>query len=203
LQGKAEALEETRGDLDLTYLFALVIVAMVLVAQFEGLLSPLIVLLSVPFGLAAAIFTLDVTGISLNIYSQIGLVMLIGLMAKNAILVVEFADQQRSQGLSVREAILAAACIRLRPIMMTLLSTVIGALPLVLASGAGAEARLAIGWVVFGGLGIAGLFTLFLTPALYVCLAGFGRARDHNLGTLEQELREAHTQLGQGMERAA
>ncbi|HAZ60119.1 MAG TPA: multidrug transporter AcrB [Gammaproteobacteria bacterium] len=203
LQGKAEALEETRGDLDLTYLFALIIVAMVLVAQFEGLLSPLIVLLSVPFGLAAAIFTLDVTGISLNIYSQIGLVMLIGLMAKNAILVVEFADQQRSQGLSVREAIHAAACIRLRPIMMTLLSTVIGALPLVLASGAGAEARLAIGWVVFGGLGIAGLFTLFLTPALYVCLAGLGRARDHNLGTLEQELREARTQLGPGMERAA
>jgi hydrophobe/amphiphile efflux-1 (HAE1) family protein len=199
LQGKAATLEETRSDLDLTYLFAFVIVALVLIAQFEGLISPLIVLLSVPFGLAAALFALDATGISLNIYSQIGLVMLIGLMAKNAILVVEFADQLRSAGRSVQEAIHEAASTRLRPITMTLLSTVIGALPLVLASGAGAEARMAIGWVIVGGLGIAGLFTLFLTPALYVCLAGLGRARDHGLGKLEQELSEAGTQLRQGL----
>lgn len=203
LQGKAETLEETRGDLGLTYLFALAIVALVLVAQFEGLISPLIVLLSIPFGLAAAIFALDATGISLNIHSQIGLVLLIGLMAKNAILVVEFADQLRTAGHGVREAIHEAACTRLRPIIMTLLSTVIGALPLVLASGAGAEARMAIGWVVFGGLGIAGFFTLFLTPAIYVCLAGFGRARSHGLRGLEQELREARVHVGPGIGRPA
>lgn len=195
LQGKAATLEETRGDLDLTYVFALTIIALVLVAQFEGLLSPLIVLLSIPFALAAAVFTLDVAGISLNIYSQIGLILLIGLTAKNAILVVEFADQLRSAGHDVHEAILEAACTRLRPIVMTLLSTVIGALPLVLASGAGAEARMAIGWVIFAGLGIAGLFTLFLTPAIYACLAGLGRARNHGLRDLEQELREARVRM--------
>jgi hydrophobe/amphiphile efflux-1 (HAE1) family protein len=188
LQGKAETLSETRDDLRFTFIFALVIVALVLVAQFESLMSPLVVMLTVPFGLAAAVFAMDAAGISLNLYSQIGLIMLVGLMAKNAILVVEFADQLRAAGHSVQQAILEAACTRLRPITMTLISTVIGALPLILASGAGAEARTAIGWVVFGGLGLAGLFTLFLTPALYACLAGFSNVRSHGLAQLEAEL---------------
>ncbi|MFW6413540.1 MAG: efflux RND transporter permease subunit, partial [Oceanicaulis sp.] len=177
LQGEAETLGETSRDLLYTYLFAFVIVFLVLAAQFESLTSPVVVILAVPFGLAAAIYALFLTGTSLNIFSQIGLVMLIGLMAKNGILMVEFADQRRADGEDVRAAIEHAAEVRLRPITMTLVSTVLGALPLILSSGAGAEARQAIGWTVFAGLGLSGLFTLFLTPVLYLGIARFGRPR--------------------------
>ncbi|MFL0357707.1 efflux RND transporter permease subunit [Erythrobacter sp. GH1-10] len=190
LRGEAEQLEESGNELLLTYAFALVIVFLVLVAQFESLASPLVILASIPFALAAAIFALFLSGTSLNIYSQIGLVMLIGLMAKNGILMVEFADQRREEGAEVREAIADAAAIRLRPIAMTLISTVLGAVPLVLASGAGAEAREAIGWVIFGGLGIAAIFTLFLVPALYALIAPLGKPRSVDLARLNRELEE-------------
>ena len=188
LQGDAESLEETSNDVLLTYLFALVIVFLVLVAQFESLTSALVVLLTVPFALVAAILALFLSGISLNIYSQIGLVMLIGLMAKNGILIVEFADQLRHQGRTIREAVEEAAAIRLRPIAMTLISTVVGVVPLILASGAGAEARQSIGWVIFGGLGIAGVFTLFLTPVIYLGVARFGKPRSVDLAKLQEEI---------------
>jgi len=188
LQGDAESLEESSNALLLTYGFALAIVFLVLVAQFESLTSALVVLLTVPFALAAAVFALFLSGVSLNIYSQIGLVMLIGLMAKNGVLIVEFADQLRHQGRSVREAVEEAAAIRLRPIVMTLVSTVIGATPLILASGAGAEARQSIGWVIFGGLGIASLFTLFLTPVLYLVIARLGQPRSVDLAKLREEI---------------
>ncbi|MEL7781441.1 efflux RND transporter permease subunit [Citromicrobium bathyomarinum] len=188
LQGDAESLEESSNALMLTYGFALVIVFLVLVAQFESLTSALVVLLTVPFALAAAVFALFLSGVSLNIYSQIGLVMLIGLMAKNGVLIVEFADQLRHQGRSVREAVEEAAAIRLRPITMTLISTVVGATPLILASGAGAEARQSIGWVIFGGLGIASLFTLFLTPVLYLVIARLGQPRSVDLTKLREEI---------------
>nr|WP_234989908.1 efflux RND transporter permease subunit [Altererythrobacter xiamenensis] len=188
LQGEAESLEETSNDVLLTYMFALVIVFLVLVAQFESLTSALVVLLTVPFALAAAIIALFLSGTSLNIYSQIGLVMLIGLMAKNGILIVEFADQLRHQGRSVREAVEEAAAIRLRPIGMTLMSTVLGSVPLILASGAGAEARQSIGFVIFGGLGIAGVFTLFLTPVIYLGIARFGEPRSVDLAKLKEEI---------------
>ena len=141
--------------------------------------------------LAAAIFALFVTGTSLNVYSQVGLVMLIGLIAKNGILLVEFADQQRDAGVSVREAIENAANIRLRPIAMTLISTVLGALPLILSSGPGAEAREAVGWVVFGGLGLTAFFTLFLTPVIYLGVARFSKPRADSRQKLEQELEVA------------
>ena len=190
LQGEAESLEETSNDLLLTYGFALIIVFLVLVAQFESLTSALVVLLTVPFALAAAIFSLYLSGVSLNIYSQIGLVMLIGLMAKNGILIVEFADQLRQQGRNVREAVEEAAAIRLRPIAMTLISTVLGAVPLILASGAGSEARQSIGWVIFGGLGIAGIFTLFLTPVIYLAIARFGKPRNVDLERLNSEIED-------------
>ncbi|GAA0731984.1 efflux RND transporter permease subunit [Sphingomonas japonica] len=191
LQGEAETLAETSNALLLTYGFALVIVFLVLVAQFESLTSALVILLTVPFALAAAVLALFLSGTSLNIYSQIGLVMLIGLMAKNGILIVEFADQLRLEGKSVREAAEEAATLRLRPIMMTLISTVIGAVPLIIATGAGAEARTSIGWVIFGGLGLAGVFTLFLTPVLYVVIAGWGKPRKADLTRLNRELDEA------------
>lgn len=191
LQGEAQSLEETSNDLLLTYLFALVIVLLVLVAQFESITSALVVMLTVPFALAAAVFALFVSGTSLNIYSQIGLVMLIGLMAKNGILIVEFADQLRQEGRELRQAIEEAAAIRLRPIAMTLVSTVVGAVPLILASGAGAEARQSIGWVIFGGLGIAAIFTLFLTPVIYMGIARFGKPRSVDLQRVREEIEGA------------
>ncbi|QDH34276.1 efflux RND transporter permease subunit [Porphyrobacter sp. YT40] len=190
LRGEAEQLEESSQELLLTYGFAILIVFLVLVAQFESLASPLVILASIPFALAAALFALFMSGTSLNIYSQIGLVMLIGLMAKNGILMVEFADQRREEGADVAAAIREAATIRLRPIAMTLISTVLGAVPLVLASGAGAEARQAIGWVIFGGLGIAAVFTLLLVPALYTLIAPLSSPRRVDLARLERELRE-------------
>ena len=187
-RGEAAALAETNRETLITYGFALLIVFLVLVAQFEGVTSALVIMAIVPFGLAAAICALFLTGTSLNIYSQVGLVMLIGLIAKNGILLVEFADQLRDQGFAVREAIEEAARIRLRPIVMTLVSTVLGALPLILASGPGSEARSAVGWVVFGGMGLATFFTLYLTPVAYLGIARFAKARAASGKQLHQEL---------------
>ncbi len=188
LLGEAAELAETSQDVALTYAIALLVVFLVLCAQFESVTSAAVVTVIVPFGIAAAILALWLTGISLNIYSQIGLVMLIGLMAKNSILLVEFADQMRDQGQSVSEAIATSARVRLRPVMMTLLSTVLGGLPLVLSTGAGAEAREAIGWVKFGGLGLATGFTLFLTPAVYRLLAPLSRPPAAESDRLSNEL---------------
>ena len=187
-RGEAAALAETNRETLITYGFALLIVFLVLVAQFEGVTSALVIMAIVPFGLAAAICALFLTGTSLNIYSQVGLVMLIGLIAKNGILLVEFADQLRDRGFAVREAIEEAARIRLRPIVMTLVSTVLGALPLILASGPGSEARSAVGWVVFGGMGLATVFTLYLTPVAYLGIARFAKARAASGKQLRQEL---------------
>ena len=187
-RGEAAALDEASKDTLTTYGFALLVVFLVLVAQFEGLMSAVVIMTIVPFGLAAAIFALFFTGTSLNIYSQVGLVMLIGLIAKNGILLVEFADQLRDAGATVKEAVIGAAKTRLRPIAMTLVSTIFGALPLILASGPGAEARSAVGWVVFGGMGLATVFTLYLTPLVYLGLAGFAKPRSVAGDRLQQEL---------------
>ena len=189
-KGEALTFEETANEVLLTYVLAFLIVLLVLAAQFESVNSAIVVMLTVPFGITSAILALYLTNTSLNIYSQIGLVMLIGLIAKNAILLVEFADQLRDQGLSVREAVEEAALVRLRPITMTLVSTLLGALPLILSSGAGAEARNAIGWVVFGGLSLAVLFTLYLTPVIYLGLARFTKPRGDETKQLAQELEQ-------------
>jgi multidrug efflux pump subunit AcrB len=189
-RGEAATLDETTRDTLLTYGFALLVVFLVLVAQFESLMSAVVIMTIVPFGLAAAVFALFLTGTSLNIYSQVGLVMLIGLIAKNGILLVEFADQLRDEGKSVRDAIAGAAHTRMRPITMTLVSTVFGALPLILAAGPGAEARSAVGWVVFGGLGMAAVFTLYLTPVVYLGIARFAKPRASARERLEAELSE-------------
>ncbi|TRY31723.1 efflux RND transporter permease subunit [Aliiglaciecola sp. M165] len=189
--GEAKTFQETSQQVLMTYVLAFVIVLLVLAAQFESVNSALVVMITVPFGIAAALFALYFTGTSINIYSQIGLVMLIGLLAKNSILLVEFADQLRDRGASVYDAILEAGKVRLRPIMMTLVSTILGGLPLILSTGAGAEARNAIGWVVFGGLGIAVVFTLYLTPVLYMALARFTRPRADEAKRLQEELESA------------
>jgi len=191
--GEAEALEETGHDVALTYAMALLVVFLVLTAQFESMISALVVMTTVPFGMAAAVMALHLTGTSLNIYSQIGFVMLIGLMAKNGILLVEFADQLRDRGLSVREAVTTAASVRLRPIVMTMVSTVLGGLPLILSTGPGAEARASIGWVVFGGLGLAAAITLYLTPVAYLGLAGLVKPRAAEGARLDRELTHAAT----------
>ncbi|MEL0634816.1 efflux RND transporter permease subunit [Pseudoalteromonas carrageenovora] len=187
-KGEALTYEETSSEVLVTYVLAFLIVFLVLAAQFENVNSAIVVMITVPFGITSAILALYLTGASLNIYSQIGLVMLIGLIAKNAILLVEFADQLRDQGLSVRNAVEKAALVRLRPITMTLISTLLGALPLIMSTGAGAEARNAIGWVVFGGLALAVLFTLYLTPVIYLGLARFTTPRGDESKELEQDL---------------
>ncbi|SDX85591.1 efflux RND transporter permease subunit [Citreimonas salinaria] len=188
---EAATLEQTGAGLIVTFGFAIAVVLLVLAAQFESVVSALIVMATVPLGLACAIFALVLTGLSLNVYSQIGLVMLIGIMAKNGILIVEFANQLRDQGASVREAILEASTVRLRPVMMTMVSTVLGGVPLILSAGAGAEAREALGWVIVGGLGLATLSTLYLTPVAYLLLAGLSKPRAEEERRLVRELDSA------------
>ena len=189
--GEAATLEETSNEVAITYIVALIVIFLVLCAQFEGFMSSVVVTLIVPFGVAAAVFALLMTGTSLNLYSQIGLVLLIGLMAKNSVLLVEFADQLRDRGKDIRTAIEQGAARRLRPVMMTLVSTILGALPLIFSTGAGAEARTSIGWVIFGGLALAALFTLYLTPALYLLLAPLAKARAVEADRLKEELEHA------------
>jgi len=165
--GQAEQFQETSGGILVTFGLAVLVVFLVLAAQFESFVQPVIILLSVPLAVAGALLTLFALGEAINIYSQVGMVMLIGLMAKNGILIVEFANQLREEGKAVRDAVIEAAAVRLRPILMTVLSTVLGAVPLILSTGAGAESRFSIGIVIIGGFLGASILTLFLTPALY------------------------------------
>ncbi|MCP4385670.1 MAG: efflux RND transporter permease subunit [Hyphomicrobiales bacterium] len=172
--GEAASLEADESGTLIVFGVAILIVFLVLAAQFESLTSALIILITVPSGLGTALLAIHLTGGSLNYYSQIGLLLLVGIMAKNGILIVEFANQLRQRGRDVDQAIREAVRIRLKPVLMTMASTVAGSVPLVVATGAGAEARIAVGWVVVGGLGLATIFTLFLTPAVYRILAPLG-----------------------------
>ncbi|MCO8145062.1 efflux RND transporter permease subunit [Rhodovulum tesquicola] len=189
--GEAATLNQTNAGLLIIFGFAIAVVFLVLSAQFESFISAIVVMSTVPLGLACAVFALMLTGQSLNVYSQIGLVMLIGIMAKNGILIVEFANQLRDGGASVAQAAHDAATIRLRPVMMTMASTVLGGVPLILSAGAGAEAREALGWVIVGGLGLATLSTLYLTPVVYLLLARFSKPRAEESKRLARELEEA------------
>ena len=191
LTGEAKLLEENANAALLVFAFAGLIVFLVLAAQFESIVSALIIIVTVPFGLAAAVYAIMITGGSVNYFSQIGLVLLIGIMAKNGILIVEFANQLRDRGESVRDAIEHAAVTRLRPVMMTAISTLLGGLPLILGSGAGAESRAALGWVIVGGLGFATLFTLFLAPVAFLLFAGLSKPRAAEGQKVEAELAEA------------
>jgi HAE1 family hydrophobic/amphiphilic exporter-1 len=189
---EAATLQETSGGMTVVFGFAIVIILLVLAAQFESFVSATIIMATVPLGLACAVFALLLTGTSLNLYSQIGLVLLVGIMAKNGILIVEFANQLRDRGLELHEAIEEASNIRLRPVVMTMLCTIVGGLPLVLASGAGAEARIALGWVIVGGLGLSTISTLYLTPVAYLLLGRFVTPKVEEEKRLHRELEEAH-----------
>jgi len=169
--GESRELKRSSGGLYLTFGFALLIVYLVLAAQFESFVHPLVILAAVPMALTGAIVGLWLFNSTINVYSQIGSVMLIGIASKNGILIVEFANQLRDQGRAFIDAIIEAATVRLRPVLMTTLATAAGALPLMLATGAGAESRQSIGATVFFGSTFAVALTLFVVPALYVLIA--------------------------------
>ncbi len=170
---KGQSRDFRTSNQDILFIFALglLVVFLVLAAQFESWIHPLVIMLTVPLAMAGALFGLWLTGQTLNIYSQIGLIMLVGLAAKNGILIVEFANQLRDQGKAFRDALLEAADVRLRPIMMTGITTAAGSVPLLLSSGAGAETRTVIGTVILAGVLSATLFTLFVVPVAYDLLA--------------------------------
>ena len=194
---EAATIGQNANGMATTFAFAALVILLVLAAQFESFVSAAIIMVTVPFGMACGVFALLLTGGSMNVYSEIGLVLLVGIMAKNGILVVEFANQLRDEGYGVRAAIEKASQVRLRPIMMTKLSTILGALPLLLAAGPGAEARAAMGAVVVGALGFAAISTLYLTPATYLLLAGLSKARSHEEVELQRELLAAKAQAVQ------
>jgi multidrug efflux pump len=170
LDGVSREFRESGAGLAFVILFAAIFIYLMLSAQFESFVSPFVIMLTVPLAGLGALLAIWLTGGTLNVYSKVGLVMLIGLITKHGILIVEFANQLRDRGMQAAEAVVEAATLRLRPILMTTGAMVLGALPLALASGAGAEARQAIGWVIVGGLLLGTLFTLFVIPTAYLLL---------------------------------
>ena len=190
-EGQSRTFKDTSAGANAVFAMALLIVFLVLAAQFESFIHPVIILLTVPTGVAGALYAMSLGGLSLNVYSQIGIILLIGLVAKNGILIVEFANQLRDEGKSIREAVVLASVLRLRPIIMTVLSTILGALPLLLATGAGAESRNAIGTVIIAGLALSAVLMLVMTPVLYDLLARFTKPRGAVEKALELELSQA------------
>lgn len=171
--GDAKNFLESSGKTAFTFLLALVFIYLVLVAQFESFIDPLIILLTVPFAMVGAVLTLKLFSGSMNVYSNIGLITLVGLIAKHGILITEFANQRRLQGKSIQDAVVEAALLRLRPILMTTAAMVLGALPLAFAAGPGAESRQQIGLVITGGLLFGTFFSLIVVPITYTYLSSF------------------------------
>ena len=184
--GAARDQQEAGGAVAWAFALALLLVFLVLAAQFESWITPAVIMLTVPLAAAGGLFGLVMAGSSLNIYSQIGLIILIGVAAKNGILIVEFANQLRDQGRSIREAIIESSTLRLRPIIMTSIATAFGALPLVLWQGAGAGSRQTIGVVIFAGAMFATLLTLFVVPVIYGVLARFTRSPEYTARKIEE-----------------
>ena len=185
-KGESRELQQSGGEVMVTFAMALLIVYLVLAAQFESFLHPLVIMLTVPLGVLGALIGLWVTGKTINLFSQIGVVMLVGLAAKNGILIVEFANQLRDAGRSVHDAIVEASAVRLRPILMTSIATVAGALPLVVFGGPGSASRAAIGIVVMFGVSFSTLLSLFVVPAFYALLAPHTRSPDELARKLER-----------------
>ncbi len=172
LAGTSLEFQQSSGNLYFAFGFALVLIYLVLAAQFESFRDPLIIMFTVPLALAGTLLSLYLFDETLNIFSQIGIIMLIGLVTKNGILIVEFANQRKAQDIEMREAIIGAAKSRFRPILMTSLSTILGILPIALALGAGAESRVSMGVAVIGGMLFSTLLTLFVIPAVYTYITG-------------------------------
>ena len=170
LNGQSREFRDARGGFYLTLVLALVFIYLVLAAQFESFADPFVIMLSVPLSMAGALFALWMTGGTWNIYSQIGVITLVGLITKHGILIVEFANQLQERGEELFDAIRQSAVLRLRPILMTTGAMVLGALPLALSSGAGAESRIQIGWVIVGGLSFGTLLTLYVVPTMYTLM---------------------------------
>ena len=171
LTGDSRDFVESTSSLLFAFGLALLLIYLVLAAQFESFRDPLIIMFTVPLALVGALLSLWYFGQSLNIFSQIGIIMLIGLVSKNGILLVEFANQRKAAGLNSYDAIVDAAGARFRPILMTSLSTILGILPMALAWGAGSESRVSMGIAVVGGLTVALVFTLFVIPAMYIYIS--------------------------------
>ena len=192
--GQARDFLEASGAVGLAFGLALLLVFLVLAAQFESWIHPAVIMLTVPLAALGGLFGLLITGSSINTYSQIGLVILIGIAAKNGILIVEFANQMRDEGKSIREAVIEASALRLRPIIMTSISAAFGALPLILWQGAGAESRMTIGVVIFFGVLVSTMLTLFIVPVFYNLLARFTKSPEYTAKQIEafeeQEQRE-------------
>jgi multidrug efflux pump len=193
LAGESREFVESSGGLYWLFVIALVFIFLVLAAQFESFVHPLSILFSVPLAVFGALLTLFVFGMSLNIYSQIGLIMLIGLVTKNAILIVEYSNQRRARGEELIDAVVRASRIRLRPILMTTLTTILGVLPIALGLGAGADSRKPLGLAVVGGLLFSMVLTLVMVPVVYTLLARFVPAR-------EKEAREVPAISGAAIE---
>ncbi len=171
LNGISREFRSSQGALMVVFVLALLFIFLVLAAQFESFVDPLIIMFSVPLSMIGALLALKFTGGSLNVYSQIGLITLVGLVTKHGILIVEFTNQLRQRGEPMLEALIHASAQRLRPILMTTGAMVLGAVPLALATGAGAESRRQIGWVIVGGMSLGTLLTIFVVPTMYALLA--------------------------------
>ncbi len=168
LSGPSKDFEESSSSLLFAFLLAIIIIYLILAAQFESFRDPFIILFTIPLAIGGALLTLWIFDQTLNIFSQIGIIMLIGLVTKNGILIVEFANQKKVQGLDKLNSVREAAASRLRPILMTSLSTILGTLPIAFALGAGSSSRVSMGIAVIGGLIFSTFFTLFVVPASYV-----------------------------------
>ncbi|GAA4880230.1 efflux RND transporter permease subunit [Ferrimonas pelagia] len=186
--GESKSYKDNQSDTLLVFGLALVVAYLVLAAQFESFINPMVIMLTVPLGIAGALLGLLITGESLNIYSQIGMIMLIGMVTKNGILIVEFANQLRDKGYAFEQAIIEGSASRLRPILMTAFTTLFGAVPLLIATGAGAESRYAIGVVIFSGMALSTVVTLFVIPAMYRLMAKKTHSPEYRAQLLEQEL---------------
>ncbi|MEI2433383.1 efflux RND transporter permease subunit [Lysobacter yananisis] len=193
-KGESREYQKAGGAVLMTFTLALLVVYLVLAAQFESFIHPFVIMLTVPLGVLGALLGLWMTGGTLNLFSQIGIVMLVGLAAKNGILIVEFANQLRDEGRSIHQAIVESSAVRLRPILMTSIATVVGAVPLVLAGGPGSASRATIGIVVIFGVSFSTLLSLFIVPAFYVLLARFTKSPEavaQELERLEQDTPQA------------
>ena len=175
LAGPSAEFRDSSSSLYFAFIFALILIYLVLAAQFESFTDPLIIMLTVPMAIAGAFLALWYFGQTLNIFSQIGIIMLVGLVTKNGILIVEFANQKKAQNMSLEEAIVSATQQRFRPILMTSLSTILGILPIALALGAGSESRVSMGIAIVGGLLFATILNLYVIPAMYIYLSSKGK----------------------------